>query len=1207
MDGSLILAKKKINIYMPYQELFTDQESLDLYQDLIYSIFKDWSEGQDLYLHERGVLWRNLFIKINQFILDPEKDLINFPRCLSAGSLIFTLNGNRLYIYSNPLCMQALFQLLSRCPSTQIICKKFGNIPKIRADQIHLLSQFHLFLNDLLQKFPQSNCHLGWTLYEMKYTFDDIIFANSGFATDAIDSNKEVLDSIIDDSDDSFYHLVIESSDKEHEVNKQFCLLDYKLPSILSDFPTYSCLCCFFDAEKCLFTLCEFIEGGLNSEEIKKVDGNGRSPIHFASSGGNISIIQKLLESGYNVNLADNDKLTPLHYSAMAGMLSAFQFLYFNGASRLLLNPEIRTSIFNMTCYFGNLNIIKFINSKILIDEFIKYEFSDDKKNCLFISCMNGNDQIVKYILEYVNHFKNEIKNIDKILFESLLCSCKNGSLACMKLIFDFSTNFEKANNFQKKLILLYKTAASNKNDDIIDFLNRHFKNKYMQKEELSANPDNYLILPQIKDYFTEQLRNIPIANINRIFYNYAISFESFIENFELQVSQCNDINQIDFDLQKFIVFENFYDIWKSHFSDDAILNQIINSLFHILQISINQMKIILIKANNDIDQLKSDTSDAQINDKMKLMRQKKETKSLKMQCNNLRKLNNIYQAKIRDIQNQLNATKHLLKEIFNKDQDELNLIDEVDQLKEAGPPILSEVLLNELIDHMNLKPHARRYSKLIKNVAFIIFSYSPAAYRKLAEFFPFPNERTIRDSFKHEIKTTKENLLNLSQLEIILNKLHKIYTDNDNEQINASLAVDAATMNPRRTGKSGFVAYQLQPFKKNQKTAIVHVDLNKNSRFDSKTIDVAHEIAEVGQKANFNIQILATDADSKTNKIHREFFNYLHSTNGSFEDKLEKMKNYEKEFPDSDLLHLLKAMRRNFNNNFIKMTESCRLISRDNEIEVLRTSEYFLDDVKKNTPLSQMRDDLALYLYNTFNLHLLGENSHFQFYSFQFILVLLLTSIQSNNLSVKARIDLCKTDYYTMMLFKRKSEQWQRMKINEQNVVKFFDNNNFHRIVNNLFCYSFVFKNYSDQISTENHTSHPLELRFGDIRQGSRGDDSSDKALFFISKSIIREELLTNLGKKTSPVRGRCSISGSTESDNWKLNIPPSIQIDKIPNEMFQICNDQLTQEQFCKTNAWALTCFLKNNTPTIIPKLSGLNSGSRIQSRLHNLEGKF
>lgn len=62
-------------------------------------------------------------------------------------------------------------------------------------------------------------------------------------------------------------------------------------------------------------------------------------------------------------------------------------------------------------------------------------------------------------------------------------------------------------------------------------------------------------------------------------------------------------------------------------------------------------------------------------------------------------------------------------------------------------------------------------------------------------------------------------------------------------------------------------------------------------------------------------------------------------------------------------------------------------------------------------------------------------------------MLILFLTSIQSNNLSAKARIDFWKTDYFSMSDFKRYSQNWQRVKINNENIVNFIDNNNYHRI----------------------------------------------------------------------------------------------------------------------------------------------------------------
>lgn len=41
--------------------------------------------------------------------------------------------------------------------------------------------------------------------------------------------------------------------------------------------------------------------------------------------------------------------------------------------------------------------------------------------------------------------------------------------------------------------------------------------------------------------------------------------------------------------------------------------------------------------------------------------------------------------------------------------------------------------------------------------------------------------------------------------------------------------------------------------------------------------------------------------------------------------------------------------------------------------------------------------------------------------------------------------------------------------------------------------------------------SAHPLELKFGVIRQTSRVKDTSDFAIQNVSKSLIREEILSN------------------------------------------------------------------------------------------------
>lgn len=102
--------------------------------------------------------------------------------------------------------------------------------------------------------------------------------------------------------------------------------------------------------------------------------------------------------------------------------------------------------------------------------------------------------------------------------------------------------------------------------------------------------------------------------------------------------------------------------------------------------------------------------------------------------------------------------------------------------------------------------------------------------------------------------------------MSVILNRFHKCYIDNDNEVLTSVLAMDAATMNPCGTGKSGCVAYQIQPVKPGYKSCIIHISLNETSRFTLALIDDAHSIIKLAEEAKFDIKILTTDADNKTN-----------------------------------------------------------------------------------------------------------------------------------------------------------------------------------------------------------------------------------------------------------------------------------------------------------------------------------------------------
>ena len=114
-------------------------------------------------------------------------------------------------------------------------------------------------------------------------------------------------------------------NDKNH--NKQFLLTKYKLPSILSNKPTYSSLCAAFGAEKCFDSILSLFPEGINSSLINEPDEQGRKPIHLACFSGNLHIIRLYYQAGYDFNIKDHQGRTPSHYAAMNGQCDVIKYL----------------------------------------------------------------------------------------------------------------------------------------------------------------------------------------------------------------------------------------------------------------------------------------------------------------------------------------------------------------------------------------------------------------------------------------------------------------------------------------------------------------------------------------------------------------------------------------------------------------------------------------------------------------------------------------------------------------------------------------------------------------------------------------------------------------------------------------------------------------------------------------------------------------
>lgn len=94
----------------------------------------------------------------------------------------------------------------------------------------------------------------------------------------------------------------------------------------------------------------------------------------------------------------------------------------------------------------------------------------------------------------------------------------------------------------------------------------------------------------------------------------------------------------------------------------------------------------------------------------------------------------------------------------------------------------------------------------------------------------------------------------------------------------------------------------------------------------------IYNEIKKEAEECNFYIINFATDADSKTNALHRFFYDYINEIEGDFDENTDKMDEYEGYRMISDLLHLYESMRKKHLTNIIQTSKNGHLINKENK-----------------------------------------------------------------------------------------------------------------------------------------------------------------------------------------------------------------------------------------------------------------------------------
>lgn len=286
--------------------------------------------------------------------------------------------------------------------------------------------------------------------------------------------NIEILDSILDDDDDKFLQLISQHIVGDSNFSKRFKITNYKLPKIFCSKPSYSSLCAGFGAEKCFNALLSLYPDGIKSKDFNIADESGRTPIHFASFSGNLSILRLYYQAGFDLNDKDLTRRTPSHYSAISGTTDAMKYIWTKGIDILAQADYMQMTPLHVACEYGNLEVVKFLcenvaNNVNKILESTSYHNRYWKtKTPLHLACEFGCVEIVNYFLSKKELARSQIRELDSYSRTPLHCAIEGGSLECVKSL----VNIGKANiTNQGRIHVALIDAAAGGYADIVSFL----------------------------------------------------------------------------------------------------------------------------------------------------------------------------------------------------------------------------------------------------------------------------------------------------------------------------------------------------------------------------------------------------------------------------------------------------------------------------------------------------------------------------------------------------------------------------------------------------------------------------------------------------------------------------------------------------------------------------------------------------------------
>ncbi|XP_061186804.1 receptor-interacting serine/threonine-protein kinase 4-like [Saccostrea echinata] len=140
-------------------------------------------------------------------------------------------------------------------------------------------------------------------------------------------------------------------------------------------------------------------------EMIDNVNEFGWRAVHYAAEGGNIRILQLLIDKGVSLNIATDNKETLLHIACLSSRYDICQYLLSNCPDNLQDVDERGWNAIHFAAQGGDVRILKLLADRMLSLK----ETTFDKCTILHISCSNAKYDMCKHILQVLPEILHDV------------------------------------------------------------------------------------------------------------------------------------------------------------------------------------------------------------------------------------------------------------------------------------------------------------------------------------------------------------------------------------------------------------------------------------------------------------------------------------------------------------------------------------------------------------------------------------------------------------------------------------------------------------------------------------------------------------------------------------------------------------------------------------------------------------------------------